>query len=54
MRVGSTLEDATLGAELVIEAIFEDIEAKRTVFAELDSLGPAVLPAHGACRPLPV
>ena len=38
VRVGSTLEDATKDADLVLEAIFEDLSAKQQLFAELNAL----------------
>ena len=38
VRVGSTLEDATKDADLVVEAIFEDLSAKQQLFAELNAL----------------
>ncbi|HYM96706.1 MAG TPA: 3-hydroxyacyl-CoA dehydrogenase family protein, partial [Candidatus Sulfotelmatobacter sp.] len=38
VRVTSDLEDAVHGAGFVIEAVFEDLEVKRSIFAELDRL----------------
>eukprot|EP00658_Telonema_sp_P-2_P070767 TRINITY_DN60171_c0_g1_i1.p1 TRINITY_DN60171_c0_g1~~TRINITY_DN60171_c0_g1_i1.p1 ORF type:complete len:278 (-),score=38.35 TRINITY_DN60171_c0_g1_i1:53-886(-) len=46
VRIGETLADAAMGADLVIEAIFEDLEAKRAIFRELDELSFDVLPEH--------
>jgi 3-hydroxybutyryl-CoA dehydrogenase len=42
-RVRSTtdLADAVRDADLVIEAVFEDLEVKRAIFAELDRAAPA-------------
>ena len=42
-RVHTTtdLGKAVAGAELVIEAVFEDLEVKRSIFGELDALAPA-------------
>ncbi len=43
-RVSSDLADACASADLVSESVFEDLELKRSVHAELDSLcGPEVL-----------
>ena len=41
-RVGATtdLAEAAAGADFVIEAVFEDLELKRSVFAELDHIAP--------------
>jgi 3-hydroxybutyryl-CoA dehydrogenase len=51
-RVQTTtrLEDALKGADLVIEAVFEDLEIKRSVFATLDRLAPpqAVLASNSS------
>jgi 3-hydroxyacyl-CoA dehydrogenase/enoyl-CoA hydratase/3-hydroxybutyryl-CoA epimerase len=41
-RIAGTTDDSGLGrAQLVIEAIVEDLEVKKRVFARLDSLAPA-------------
>lgn len=40
VRVAASLDETVAGATLVIEAITEDPEAKRAVFAELDRLCP--------------
>jgi len=44
VEVSSTLEDALKDADLVIEAIYENMEAKQILFAELDELLPAHVP----------
>jgi len=44
MTVAASLSDAAAGVALVIEAIYENLEAKQTMFAELDSLVPADVP----------
>lgn len=38
IRLCAALRDAAAGADLVIEAIVEDLDAKRSLFAELDAL----------------
>ncbi len=38
--MGESLEDAVRDADLVIEAVFEDMHVKRPLFAELDELAP--------------
>jgi 3-hydroxybutyryl-CoA dehydrogenase len=40
IRAAGALEDAVRGADLVIEAVVEDLETKRSLFAELDRLVP--------------
>ena len=45
--VAKTLEEAAQDADLVVEAIFEDLEAKQSIFNQLDALPLDVLPAHG-------
>ena len=44
IAVASSLQDATEDAFLVIEAIYENLEAKQAVFASLDSLVPTDVP----------
>jgi len=39
----STLAGAVIGVDLVIEAVREDVDVKREVFAELSSLAPAAI-----------
>jgi 3-hydroxybutyryl-CoA dehydrogenase len=39
----TSLADAVHGADLVIEAVREDVDVKRSVFAELSSLAPAAI-----------
>jgi 3-hydroxybutyryl-CoA dehydrogenase len=41
VRTTTDLGDAVRDADFVIEAVFEDLEVKRAVFAELDRLAPA-------------
>jgi 3-hydroxybutyryl-CoA dehydrogenase len=41
VRTTTDLRDAVGDADFVIEAVFEDLEVKRAVFAELDRLAPA-------------
>jgi 3-hydroxybutyryl-CoA dehydrogenase len=40
VTAGSDLEEAASAADLVIEAVYEDIEAKRGVFQSLDAVSP--------------
>ncbi len=40
IRTTTQMADAVTGAQLVIEAVFEDLELKQRVFQELDSLCP--------------
>ena len=40
IRTSTSLPDTISGADLVIEAVFEDIALKQRVFAELDRLAP--------------
>lgn len=50
VRLTSDLEEAVGDADFVIEAIIEDVEAKRGLFAELDRLAPrdAVLASNSS------
>ncbi|MGH7763306.1 MAG: 3-hydroxyacyl-CoA dehydrogenase family protein [Candidatus Dormibacteraceae bacterium] len=50
VRVTTNLREAAAGADLVIEAVFEDLEVKRAIFAELDRLAPrqAVLASNSS------
>jgi 3-hydroxybutyryl-CoA dehydrogenase len=41
VRMTTDLADATRDADFVIEAVFEDLGVKRSIFAELDRLAPA-------------
>ena len=41
--VAASAAEAVAGADLVIEAVREDLETKRTLFAELDRLAPAAI-----------
>src|SRR5438309_3877847 len=41
LRTTTELAQAVDGADLVIEAVFEDLAVKREIFAELDRLAPA-------------
>ncbi|MEM6454128.1 MAG: 3-hydroxyacyl-CoA dehydrogenase family protein [Acidobacteriota bacterium] len=41
LRPCDALDDACAGVDLVIEAVVEDLDVKRAVFAELDRLTPA-------------
>jgi 3-hydroxybutyryl-CoA dehydrogenase len=41
VRTTTDLGDAVRGADVVIEAVFEDLDIKRAIFAELDRLAPA-------------
>ncbi len=41
VRTTTDMGDAVRGADFVIEAVFEDLDVKRAVFAELDRLAPA-------------
>jgi 3-hydroxybutyryl-CoA dehydrogenase len=41
VRTTTDLGDAVSNAEVVIEAVFEDLDVKRAIFAELDRLAPA-------------
>ena len=40
VRETTELSEAVAGADFVIEAVFEDLELKRSVFAELDRAAP--------------
>ena len=40
LRIGTSLEDATVGAVLVIEAALEDLDLKRSIFRTLDAAAP--------------
>lgn len=46
-----TLAEALNGAELVIEAVREELGAKRTLFAELSRLTPAILSTNSSSIP---
>ncbi len=50
VRTTTGLEDAVREADFVIEAVFENLEVKRTIFAELDLLAPrdAVLASNSS------
>ncbi len=41
VRQVTDLEEAVHGTEFVIEAVFEDLDLKRSIFAELDRVAPA-------------
>ena len=41
VRLTTDLHEAVAEAELVIEAVFEDLAVKRSIFGELDTLAPA-------------
>jgi 3-hydroxybutyryl-CoA dehydrogenase len=41
VRLTAELAEAVGRAELVIEAVFEDLDVKRSIFAELDAVAPA-------------
>jgi 3-hydroxybutyryl-CoA dehydrogenase len=41
VRTTTDLDDAVRDADVVIEAVFENLDVKRAVFAELDRLAPA-------------
>ncbi|MGQ0797645.1 MAG: 3-hydroxyacyl-CoA dehydrogenase NAD-binding domain-containing protein, partial [Methanobacteriota archaeon] len=43
IRPTLSLEEAVRGADLVIEAVFEDLELKKKVFRELDTAAPAAI-----------
>lgn len=52
LRVGSSLADAVDGADLVIEAVREDIETKKSVFADLSRFAPeAILSTNSSSLP---
>jgi 3-hydroxybutyryl-CoA dehydrogenase len=50
VRETTDLSEAMVGADFVIEAVFEDLELKRSVFAELDRAAPrdAVLASNSS------
>src|SRR5450759_469471 len=50
VRATTDLAEALEGADFVIEAVFEDLELKRSVFAELDRAAPrdAVLASNSS------
>ena len=50
VRETTDLSEAVDGADFVIEAVFEDLELKRSVFAELDQVAPpdAVLASNSS------
>jgi 3-hydroxybutyryl-CoA dehydrogenase len=41
IKTSTSLEEAASNADLVIEAVFEDLEVKRQIFAKLDKICPA-------------
>jgi 3-hydroxybutyryl-CoA dehydrogenase len=43
IRPASSLQDLALGADLIVEAIVEDLSAKRALFSSLESIVPADL-----------
>ena len=43
ITAASTLEEAVAGADLVIEAVREDLDTKRALFAKLSQLAPAAI-----------
>ena len=52
IRIADALAGAIDGADLVIEAVREDVETKRTLFAELDRLAPeAILATNSSSIP---
>jgi 3-hydroxybutyryl-CoA dehydrogenase len=52
LRIALTLESATDGADMVIEAVREEIETKKSVFAELSRLAPdAILSTNSSSLP---
>jgi 3-hydroxybutyryl-CoA dehydrogenase len=52
IRPAASLEEAVAGADLVIEAIREDLDTKRAFFAELDALLPgAILATNSSSIP---
>ena len=50
VRATTDLSEAAAGADFVIEAVFEDLQLKRSVFAELDQVAPedAVLASNSS------
>jgi 3-hydroxybutyryl-CoA dehydrogenase len=52
LRIGSSLDDAIDGVDLVIEAVREEIETKRSVFSDLSRLAPnAILSTNSSSLP---
>jgi 3-hydroxybutyryl-CoA dehydrogenase len=52
LRISSSLDDAVDGVELVIEAVREEIETKRSVFRDLSRLAPnAILSTNSSSLP---
>jgi 3-hydroxyacyl-CoA dehydrogenase len=51
LRVATSLEDAVLDVDLVIEAVREEIGVKRQVFGELSSLTGAILATNSSSLP---
>jgi 3-hydroxybutyryl-CoA dehydrogenase len=52
LSFASSLEEAVDGADLVIEAVREDVDVKRGLFAELDRLAPtAILSTNSSSLP---
>jgi 3-hydroxybutyryl-CoA dehydrogenase len=43
VRAGRDLADTVRGADLVVEAVAEDLKVKQALFAELDALAPAAV-----------
>jgi len=54
LRIEATLGDAARDADLVVEAIIEDLDKKRTIFAALDRFAPegAVLATNTSSLPV--
>ena len=50
VRLTTDLDEAVGGAEFIVEAVFEDVEVKRALFAQLDRLAPrdAVLASNSS------
>jgi 3-hydroxybutyryl-CoA dehydrogenase len=51
IRQASSMVDALAGAELVIEAVLEEIEVKRAVFRELSAATDAILATNSSSLP---
>jgi len=54
IRTTTSLEDAAEGAAFVVESVFEDLEAKREVFARLDACttGETILASNTSSLPI--